>query len=165
MSDYNPILPKIVTVGSLLVVDRQNVPSSNKKLPKLSLVIPTFNESQNINQIVSVLSKLLDRTIPEDYELIVVDDDSPDRTWEIADKLIPSYPQLRVIRRETERGLSTAVIRGWQAARGEILGVIDADLQYPPEILLQLWAEMSIRLSLWSVTRLRPSDRSIEMIR
>ena len=46
------------------------------------------------------------------------------------------------MRRVEERGLSTAVIRGWQVARGEVLGVIDADLQHPPEILLQLWQEM-----------------------
>jgi dolichol-phosphate mannosyltransferase len=119
-------------------------PLDTNKPPELkfSLVIPTFNESQNIGEIVNVLSTLLDRTIPENYELIVVDDDSPDRTWELACDLIPNYPQLRVMRREKERGLSTAVIRGWQAAKGEILGVIDADLQHPPEILLQLWDEM-----------------------
>src|SRR5262249_28215485 len=52
------------------------------------------------------------------------------------------YPKLRVMRREGERGLSTAVIRGWQAARGEVLAVIDADLQHPPEVTLALWKEM-----------------------
>jgi dolichol-phosphate mannosyltransferase len=130
-------------ISSLVICDRQSIPYSDEKPLKLSLIIPTFNEGQNIKQIVGILVKLLDQTIPEDYELIVVDDDSPDRTWELARELISTYPQLRVIRRETERGLSTAVIRGWQAARGEILGVIDADLQHPPEILLQLWAEMT----------------------
>jgi dolichol-phosphate mannosyltransferase len=58
----------------------------------------------------------LDGPIPEAYELIVVDDNSPDRTWEIAQEIMPEYPQLRVMRRVEERGLSTAVIRGWQAA-------------------------------------------------
>jgi dolichol-phosphate mannosyltransferase len=53
-----------------------------------------------------------------------------------------SYPQLKVMRRDREKGLSTAVIRGWQAARGEILGAIDADLQHPPEALLELYAGM-----------------------
>lgn len=109
---------------------------------KLSLIIPTYKESQNIPTIVSKLSHLLDQTIRDRYELIVVDDNSPDRTWEVAQSLMPEYPQLRVMRRQKERGLSTAVIRGWQAARGEILGVIDADLQHPPETLLQLYAEM-----------------------
>jgi dolichol-phosphate mannosyltransferase len=143
MNDYHTSPLTIVPIDSLLIVDRQVIPNSDKNSIKLSLVIPTFNESQNITELVGILVELLDRTIPENYELIIVDDDSPDRTWEVAYKLVSSYPRLRVIRRETERGLSTAVIRGWQAARGEILGVIDADLQHPPEILLQLWAEMT----------------------
>lgn len=109
---------------------------------KLSLILPTFNESGNISEIVRVLSDLLDSAWAGRYELIVVDDNSPDRTWKIALDLTEQYPQLKVVHRETEKGLSTAVIRGWQVARGEILGVIDADLQHPPEILLQLLAEM-----------------------
>jgi dolichol-phosphate mannosyltransferase len=142
MSDRttNLLLPN--PSGSLAIPERLSGAASNLQPVKFSLIIPTFNESQNIEDIVSILSKILDRTIPQEYELIVVDDDSPDRTWELASELIPQYPQLRVIRRETERGLSTAVIRGWQAAQGEILGVIDADLQHPPEILIQLWREM-----------------------
>jgi dolichol-phosphate mannosyltransferase len=109
---------------------------------KLSLILPTYNEGGNIQSIIGILSQLLDGVIPGKYELIVVDDNSPDRTWEIATELLSAYPQLRVMRRITERGLSTAVIRGWQVARGEILGVIDADLQHPPEILLQLLQEI-----------------------
>ncbi len=105
-----------------------------------SLVIPTYNEGQNIKDIVGLLSDLLDQAIPDDHELIVVDDNSPDRTWELAQALKPDYPKLRVMRRVEERGLSSAVIRGWQAARGQVLGVIDADLQHPPEVLPKLLA-------------------------
>ncbi len=105
---------------------------------RFSLVIPTYNEGQNVAVMVHQLSSLLDQTLPQSYELIVVDDDSPDRTWETAQALTVDYPQLRVMRRQMERGLSTAVIRGWQAAKGEILGVIDGDLQHPPEVLLKL---------------------------
>ena len=104
----------------------------------LSLVIPTYKEHDNVENIVRILSNLLDEAIPGDYELIIVDDDSPDLTWKVAQSLIPDYPQLRVMRRQDERGLSSAVIRGWQAARGRVLGVIDGDLQHPPEILTQL---------------------------
>ncbi len=104
----------------------------------LSLVIPTYKERDNIKNVVSILSQLLDESIPGNYELIVVDDDSPDRTWEIAQSLTPEYPQLRVMRRQQERGLSSAVIRGWQGATGNVLGVIDGDLQHPPEVLMQL---------------------------
>lgn len=122
-------------------------PSGALKIPPIerpsqsvyfSLIVPTYNEGRNVEQIVQVLSGLLDHALPNDYELIIVDDDSPDRTWEIAQRLTVNYPNLRVMRRQTERGLSTAVIRGWQAARGEVLGVIDGDLQHPPEVLLNL---------------------------
>ncbi len=143
MSDSKQHLLLAVPEGLLLISETSSVAYLAQTSLKFSLVIPTFNEGRNIKELVSTLCEILDRIVPDDYELIVVDDDSPDRTWELACELMPEYPQLRVMRRETERGLSTAVIRGWQAARGEILGVIDADLQHPPEILLQLWGEIT----------------------
>jgi dolichol-phosphate mannosyltransferase len=103
-----------------------------------SLIVPTFNEAENVGQIVSILCGLLEEATEGSYELIIVDDNSPDGTWKVAQELTATYPKLKVMRREHERGLSTAVIRGWQAAQGEILGVIDGDLQHPPETLLQL---------------------------
>ena len=106
-----------------------------------SLIIPTYNESANIRELVSSLSLLLDQTLPNNYELIIVDDDSPDLTWEIAQTMTADYPQLQVLRRRDERGLSTAVIRGWQQAQGELLGVIDGDLQHPPQRLSLLLNE------------------------
>lgn len=132
-----------VPSGCLKIPEHPQGPSApGSPVPKFSLVIPTYNESQNICEIVKLLSQLLDGVIPEEYELIVVDDDSPDRTWKIAQELTLNYPQLRVMRRVGERGLSTAIIRGWQVAQAEVLGVIDADLQHPPSTLLQLWQEM-----------------------
>ncbi len=104
----------------------------------LSLIIPTYQESGNVAKIVAQLTQLLDNFIPDKYELILVDDDSPDLTWQVAQALTNKYSQLQVMRRQSERGLSSAVIRGWQVAKGTILGVIDADLQHPPEILLKL---------------------------
>lgn len=109
----------------------------------LSLVVPTYNEAGNVEKMVRILSSLLDSALPENYELIIVDDDSPDQTWAIAQTLISNYPHLQVMRRQGERGLSTAVIRGWQAARGEILGVIDGDLQHPPDVLPRLLAAIA----------------------
>jgi dolichol-phosphate mannosyltransferase len=110
---------------------------------KFSLVLPTFNEGENIPEILATLTDLLAPVFGADYELILVDDDSPDLTWKTTLELLPQYPPVKVIRRQGEKGLSTAVIRGWQAAQGEILGVMDADLQHPPEILLQLFQEMN----------------------
>lgn len=128
-----------------------SVPSGSLRIPRLpsrvgvanrsimfSLVIPTYLEAGNIDKIVRTLTSLLDESIPGDYELIIVDDNSPDGTWENALSMTSEFPQLQVMRRENERGLSSAVIRGWQNSRGRILGVIDGDLQHPPHILLQL---------------------------
>jgi dolichol-phosphate mannosyltransferase len=109
----------------------------------LSIVLPTFNEGANIVAVLEQLMARLDTVPGLGYEIIVVDDDSPDRTWEIAERLAETRPQVHVRRRQTERGLSTAVIRGWQVARGRVLGVMDADLQHPPEVTGQLWKEMA----------------------
>ncbi len=136
MNPDNSLLP--VPTGSLQIPQLPPFQSTDSELLHFSLVIPTYNERANILNIVRILSQLLDEFIPGDYELIVVDDDSPDRTWEVAMSLMAEYPQLQVMRRTLERGLSSAVIRGWQAARGQVLGVIDGDLQHPPYILSQL---------------------------
>lgn len=100
----------------------------------ISLVIPTYNERENIEMAVNRAYGVL-RETGRPFEIIVVDDDSPDRTWEAAETLCPDYPGLRVIRRRNERGLARAVVRGWREARGEILAVMDGDLQHPPETL------------------------------
>ena len=107
----------------------------------LSLVVPTFQESANIREFLSALCRVLDGSLSSPYEVIVVDDDSPDRTWEIAAQMTAEHPQIRVVRRRGERGLASAVIHGWQAARGEILGTINADFQHPPEILVAMLQE------------------------
>jgi dolichol-phosphate mannosyltransferase len=108
----------------------------------LSMILPTYNESKNIREMVLRLTQVLDAEYRGGYEIIVVDDDSPDKTWALAESLTAEFPQLRVMRRQQERGLSTAVIRGWQASRGELLAVIDADLQHPPELVTKLCKEM-----------------------
>jgi dolichol-phosphate mannosyltransferase len=137
----NSVPKSLLTVptGSLSIPEFPPVSEENvSEQIYLSIVIPTYKECDNIENLVRVLSQLLDAAIPGDYELIVVDDDSPDRTWEVAQALTTDYPQLQVMRRQHERGLSSAVIRGWQAARGQVLAVIDGDLQHPPEVLIQL---------------------------
>jgi dolichol-phosphate mannosyltransferase len=135
-----PSLPLVeCPTGPLVIPAAAPDPSSGIRL---SLIIPTYNEGKNVGELVRLLTALLDPVLDTRYELIVVDDNSPDRTWEIAAQLSAKYPRLRVIRRQGERGLSTAVIRGWQAARGEVLAVIDADLQHPPEVTVKLWNAM-----------------------
>jgi dolichol-phosphate mannosyltransferase len=76
------------------------------------------------------------------YELIVVDDDSRDGTDEAVREIAAQDSRLRFICRTGERGLGGAVLHGWQFSKAEILGVIDADLQHPPELLPELWQAM-----------------------
>lgn len=109
---------------------------------RLSLVVPTYNESGNIAELLGRLAQQLDPALGDRYEVIIVDDCSPDHTFEEALRLCAAFPRLRVMRRDHERGLATAVVRGWQAAQGEVLAVMDADLQHPPEAAPALYAEM-----------------------
>src|SRR5947209_19292036 len=74
-----------------------------------SLIVPTFNESENISAFLTAVRETLDPALGESYEVMVVDDDSPDLTGEIAARFAACYPQLRVVRRRGERGLARAV--------------------------------------------------------
>lgn len=114
------------------------IQKKHERMVTFSLIVPTYNESKNLAKLVEILSQLLNGYFDKNYELIIVDDDSPDLTWQVGLDLMPNYPQLQVMRRQGEKGLSTAVIRGWQASQGEILGVIDGDLQHPPETLINM---------------------------
>jgi dolichol-phosphate mannosyltransferase len=106
---------------------------------KLALVIPTLNESENIGGLLQHVRSVLDPlNIP--YEIIVVDDDSPDRTGEVVTAISEQDPRVRLLVRRGERGLSGAVLFGWKHTDATILGVMDADLQHPPELLPQLIA-------------------------
>lgn len=110
---------------------------------KLSVIVPTFNESKNIIELVDTLERSLTETLTTaEFEIIVVDDNSPDGTWRVALELSTTRPHVKVVRRQSERGLSTAVIRGWQVAEGDVLAVIDGDLQHPPEVIARLFAKV-----------------------
>lgn len=139
MSDSSRSAPGLLAPPSGPLV----VPSSpDSGAIDLSIVLPTYNEVQTIPETLRQLNAVLHGVAGLSYEILVVDDDSPDRTWEVAQRLASQaeYANVRVMRRQTERGLATAVIRGWQASRGRILGVMDADLQHPPEVMAGLLA-------------------------
>lgn len=100
---------------------------------ELSLVIPTYNEKENIPPLISQLFKT-----GLNLEVIVVDDNSPDQTWQVAEELSTKY-NVKVIRRMGKASLSSAVIDGFSAARGAIIGVMDGDLQHPTSLLPKLF--------------------------
>jgi len=101
-----------------------------------SVIIPTYNEKDNIPVLVEAIQKAI-KDIR--HEIIIVDDNSPDGTWKVAEKLQKSNPALTVIRRINERGLSSAVITGMSVAKGNVFAVIDADMQHDESILPLLY--------------------------
>jgi dolichol-phosphate mannosyltransferase len=104
----------------------------------LSIIIPTYNEAENIVPLLAQVFQVL-RDNDIDGEVIVVDDDSPDRTWDLATGLMDRYDGLQVIRRTKDRGLSTAVLCGFGVASAPRLLVMDADLSHPPSVLPKLY--------------------------
>lgn len=100
-----------------------------------SVIIPTYNERENIEELLLEISKVLENI---DYEIVLVDDDSPDRTWELAEELSNEY-KMKVVRRKDEKDLSKSVVRGFEESKGDKIAVIDADLQHPPEKLKEIY--------------------------
>jgi dolichol-phosphate mannosyltransferase len=106
------------------------------KKPKrqmISVVSPTYNERENISLLIQRISQVLSG---RKYEIIVVDDNSSDGTIEVAKELAKDHP-VKTLVRNGKFGLASAILKGFENARGSIMGVIDADLQHPPEYLLK----------------------------
>ena len=103
----------------------------------ISIIVPAYNERGNMELLVERAGQALAAS-GEPYELIIVDDNSPDGTAEAVRELQASRPWLRLVVRTQDRGLSSAVIAGWDVSCGDVLGCMDADLQHPPEVLTKL---------------------------
>jgi dolichol-phosphate mannosyltransferase len=104
---------------------------------RFALVVPTLNEAGNIGRILPELTDALSSRQLE-YEIIVVDDGSTDGTVEQVQEWSKRDPRIRLLSRAGERGLAGAVLYGWSQSQANLLGVIDADLQHPPELLPEL---------------------------
>jgi dolichol-phosphate mannosyltransferase len=105
--------------------------------PRLAVIVPTFNERDNIASLYGLVSEAL-RDIP--FEFIVVDDNSPDGTAALVRELAQTHPNIRCVHRIGRRGLSSAVIEGIQASAAPFFAVIDADHQHDERILPQMLA-------------------------
>ncbi|ANZ73580.1 BA75_01558T0 [Komagataella pastoris] len=98
-----------------------------------SIIVPAYKEKNNIRPLVTRIFAGLGNEFSKDTEVIIVDDNSKDGSVEEVDALVKEGYNVRIVVRTTERGLSSAVIRGFQEAKGERLVCMDADLQHPPE--------------------------------
>jgi dolichol-phosphate mannosyltransferase len=111
-------------------------------MPELAVIVPTFNERDNVIPMINALRRALAGI---DFEIIFVDDDSPDGTADLVRSLARTTPRLRIIQRINRRGLSSAAIEGMMASSAPYLAVIDGDMQHDetilPEMLSKLKAE------------------------
>jgi dolichol-phosphate mannosyltransferase len=117
------------------------IPSGTTDLNKVALIIPTLRESQNVRILLPQLRAVMAR-VCQSFEIIVVDDDSRDGTEELVRAIAAEDARVRLVVRRGERGLSGAILHGWQQTDAGILGVMDADLQHPPELLPKLFEAM-----------------------
>lgn len=104
----------------------------------LSLIVPTYNEKENIEILLNkIFKEFKEHKIRG--EVIVVDDGSPDGTGDLVENQRKKHKNLKVIHRKGKLGLSSAVLGGFKIARGNILGVMDADLSHPPKKIPEMF--------------------------
>lgn len=110
--------------------------------PDLAIILPTYNERDNI---VRVIERVTSVACGMSWELIVVDDDSPDGTAALIEEVMGRIPHIRLITRINRRGLSSACIEGMLSTTADILVVLDADLQHDEALLPLMYSEMNQR--------------------
>ena len=96
----------------------------------ISIVVPTLNEAESIPLLVPRVAQAMDG---RKWEMLIVDDNSKDATPQVCEELAKQYPITLLVREKPTHGLSGAVLHGFDHARGDVLVVMDADLQHPPE--------------------------------
>ncbi len=96
---------------------------------KVSIVLPTYNEKDNIVDLIRAIQKSFNNAV----EIIVVDDDSPDKTWQVVETL--ANENVKLLRRFNQTCLTTAIADGISMASGDIVGWMDCDFSMPPELL------------------------------
>lgn len=105
---------------------------------ELSIIIPTYNERENMG----VLIPQLERSLKECWvksEIIIVDDDSPDKTGAVAQKLNERYGNIVVVIRKHTKGIASAWYHGYNIARGRYIATMDADLCHKPKDLMCMY--------------------------
>lgn len=157
------------------MIETKKAPRRKLSAPDVSLVIPTYNEKANIAPLVEAVRSALG-DIP--WEIIIVDDDSPDQTFAEVSRLAREEPRLRCLRRVGRRGLSSAVIEGALVANGSAIAVMDADFQHDERILKQMYEKLTSTgadivvatryadgggIGEWDATRAKMSDFATRM--
>jgi glycosyltransferase involved in cell wall biosynthesis len=128
-----------------------------RRTPGLSVFFPAYNDSGTIASLVISALKTAER-LTTDFEVIIVNDGSVDRTAEIADELARTYPQVRVIHHQRNRGYGGALRSGLAAATRDLVFYTDGDAQYDPAEMAQLWEAFDERVDLVNGYKISRSD-------
>lgn len=103
----------------------------------ISVIVPTYNEKDNISNLIKEILGCVDA------EIIVVDDNSPDGTAALVENLAKHNKNIRLIRRAGKLGLGSAIVEGFEFAKGDIIGVMDADFSHPPALIKEMVKELN----------------------
>ncbi|MDB5508537.1 MAG: putative enzyme [Hyphomicrobiales bacterium] len=117
--------------------------STSSEPPELSVVVPVFNESENLEPLVKRLTPVLERSVAS-YEIVFIDDGSSDDTLATLRLLHGRDPRYRAVSFSRNFGKEIAIAAGLDHARGRAVVIMDADLQHPPEMIerfVELWRE------------------------
>src|SRR5713101_1877061 len=104
---------------------------------KFALVVPTLNEAENIVTVLDRAREALSQ-LPLCSEILVVDDGSTDGTAEIVRRYSKRHAGISMVERHSQKGLAGAITYGWEHSDADLIGVMDADLQHPPELVPEL---------------------------
>jgi len=125
--------------------------------PQLSLVVPAFNEEENLGELVAEIRAAVGPTGLE-WELLLIDDGSTDGSLAAMRRLAAAEPRIRILRHKRNAGQSAALAHGFRAARGELVATLDADLQNDPADLPRLLAELDRGFDVVSGVRVERRD-------
>jgi glycosyltransferase involved in cell wall biosynthesis len=123
----------------------------------LSIFFPAYNDSGTIASLVITALRTA-RELTPDYEVIVVNDGSADKTAEILDELARSYPEVRIVHHERNRGYGGALRSGFAAATRELVFYTDGDAQYDPAEMELLWRRFEPGVDLVNGYKISRSD-------
>ncbi len=119
-----------------------SAPSDARTSPRLSIVAPCYNEEGGLEEFHRRITAAAKDTVGADYELILLNDGSNDRTWSIMADLVRRDPHLLAVNLSRRHGHQLAITAGLYTCRGDRILTIDADLQDPPELLGEMWRLM-----------------------
>lgn len=106
----------------------------------VTIITPVYNERENLCKFIPRVEKALS-TMEKDFEIVIVDDNSPDGSGKVADEFAEEYGNIQVLHRQKKMGLGSAYKEGFQLAKGRVIVSIDSDLSHEPEILPHLIRE------------------------